>query len=166
MVAGQLTEIGMNEELAKKIAKKGKAFTPTYSSAEAILMTQALAAVVAAQPDDQQRAQFVELIARLLGDEELADEAVSAAEEQLQQFTLMLDQPTEIGDKAFNYKYQRWDEPFDLESVSDETAKEYIPQDEFTLRTYDRVRKRHKSKYEALTAALQPHLDQDSSEDK
>lgn len=148
----------MNEEIVNRIISKQQEYTPTLSASDVILITQALAAVAAAQPDTQQQTIFATIIEKILGDEALAGEIMASTEAQLQQLSEQLDQPTEMGEKAFNYKHKRWDEPFDLEGVSDDLVKEYIPQDEFTLRTYDRIRKRNKSKYEALTAALQPHL--------
>jgi hypothetical protein len=154
----------MNEQIANKIISKQEEYNVTLSAQDVILISQALAAVVAAQPEGVQRQTYTDLIGKLLGDPQLTAELIDVTEVQLEELTQMLDQPTELGQKAFNYKHKRWDDPFDLEAVSDETAKEYIPQDEFTLRTYDRIRKRHKSKYEALTAALQPHLEPEPSD--
>jgi hypothetical protein len=154
----------MNEQIANKIIENQSEYTPTLSAQDVILITQALSAVAAAQPEGEPREVYTKLIEKLLNDPELTAELIDSTESQLQQLTHMLDQPAELGQKAFNYKHKRWDEPFDLEAVSDEIAKEYIPQDEFTLRTYDRIRKRNKSKYEALTAALQPHLEQEPAD--
>ena len=154
----------MNEDIANKILLKRKEYKPTLSASDVVLITQALSAVAATQPDPEQRAVCTKLIGTILGDHELAAEAVNETEAQIRKIAQMGEAPTEIGEKAFNYKHQRWDEPFDLETVSDSVAKEYIPQDEFTQRTFDRVRKRGKSKYEALTSALQPHLEPESDE--
>jgi hypothetical protein len=63
----------------------------------------------------------------------------------------------EIPIQAFNYKTKTFCETFDIETVEDSIVREYIPQDEFTQRTYIRERERGSDKYTAMCTALKGH---------
>ncbi len=63
-----------------------------------------------------------------------------------------------MSDRVYNYKQEKWEERFELDTVADETIKEYMPQDEFTQRAYDRARRKGKSKYAAFCTAMDPHV--------